>query len=117
MDEPTAVLPELLLLAERFCLRIEAAVTRQPCIAEDVNELRLKLGQCRNIMAILQKAFNEDELCLQKVAIRANFRVLIMNLLWVTFRARRVIDRRTFRMLVMIESSFTYLLITYLKRS
>ena len=43
---------------------------------------------------------------------RADFRQLVMALLWVAFYARTAIDFRIFRMLVRIESGFTYVLVT-----
>jgi hypothetical protein len=35
---------------------------------------------------------------------------LVMALMWIAFYARTAIDFKTYRRLVMIESSFTYLL-------
>jgi hypothetical protein len=37
---------------------------------------------------------------------------MVMALLWVAFYARSAIDFKTFRMLVRIESIFTYLLVS-----
>jgi hypothetical protein len=110
MDE-TPTLAELMLHSEQFCLRVEAAAADAAPDAVPSDELRLKIGQCRGILALLQKRFEEDQLALQNVEVRTNFRSLVMSLLWVAFLARGCLNHRTFRMLVMIESSFTYLLI------
>ncbi len=39
-----------------------------------------------------------------------------MAILWVSFRSRRTMDFKLFRMVVQIESGFTYLLIAALDR-
>jgi hypothetical protein len=44
--------------------------------------------------------------------VRADFRQLVMALLWIAYYARGAIDFRIFRMLVRIESGFTYLLVS-----
>lgn len=94
--EDTIALDELLFHAERFCSCIESAVADSaPAPAED-DELRLKIAQCRGLLSLLQKAFDEDELRIENVSVRGNLRAL---------------DYKLFRMLVLIESGFTYLLI------
>jgi len=113
MAEDTLTLYELMFKAEQFCSRVEAAMADAPPDLEEDEELRLKIGQCHNLLAELQKAYNDDELLIRNCSVRANFRYLIVSLLWVAFRARRKIDFRVFRLLVMIESGFTYLLITH----
>jgi len=110
MSEEVLTLAELMFHAEQFCLRVDAVVRQSASKDEDCEELRLKLGQCRNLLAELQHAFDADELRIANPSVRGNFRALVMALLWVAYRARHAIDRRTFRMLVMVESGFTYLL-------
>ena len=110
--EETLTLAELLFHADRFCLRIEAAVADSAPAPDDDEELRLKIAQCRGLLSLLQNAFEEDELKIENASVRGNFRCLVLMLMWVAFSARRVLDRRIFRMLVLIESGFTYLLIT-----
>ena len=110
--EDTLTLAELLFHAERFCLRIESAVADSAPAPDDDEELRLKIAQCRGLIALLQRAFEEDELKIENASVRENFRCLVLMLMWVAFRARRALDRRIFRMLVLIESGFTSLLVT-----
>jgi len=110
--EDTLTLAELLLHAERFCLGIESAVANAaPAPAED-EELRLKIAQCRGLISLLQKAFEENELRIDNTSARENFRSLMVTLLWIAFRARRALDHKLFRMLVFIEYGFTHLLAT-----
>jgi hypothetical protein len=111
MEEPLT-LAELVFHAERFCLRIESAVADSAPAPDNDEELRLKIAQCRGLLSLLQKAFEEDELKIENASVLENFRCLVLTLMWVAFRARRVLDHRIFRMLVLIESGFTYLLVT-----
>ena len=110
--EDTLTLTELLLHAEQFCRKVEAAAAVSTLTADEVAELRLKISQARNVLSLLQRAFEEDQLTIENTSVRANFRLLTLTLLWVAFGARHAIDHRAFRMLVMIESSFSYLLVT-----
>ena len=110
--EDALTLAELLFHAERFCLRVESAMADSAgTSAEEIEELRLKISQCRGLLSLLQQFYEDDKLTIQNPAARGNFRVLVLTLMWVAFRARHALDYRTFRMLVLIESSFTYLLI------
>lgn len=114
MSEDTATLAELMLHADQFCAGVESAVKAAPQDHLKDEELRLKIGQCRNILARLQGFFDLDELNINNASVRADFRYLVMTVLWVAFESRRAIDFKLFRMLVRIESGFTYLLITAL---
>jgi hypothetical protein len=109
----TPTLAELLFHAERFCVKVESASNDHVLTPIDRDELRLKIGQARNIAALLQQAYNDDELSLARASVRANYRYLIVSLLWVAFYGRQVLDFRTYRMLVLIESSYTLLLNTH----
>ena len=109
--EDTLTLAELLLHAEQFCLRVESAVAGSAPTPHDDAELRLKISQCRGVLAVLQQAYEEDKLGIENASVRADFRTLILALLWVAFHARHVLDHRLFRMVVMVESGFSYLLI------
>ena len=111
MREDTATLAEMMLGAEQFCSKIEAAAQDLAPTPEQ-ERLRLKINECRTLLAQLQIMFDEDKLTIENASARADFRHLLMALLWVAFGARRVIDYKVFRQLVMIESSFTYLLIS-----
>jgi hypothetical protein len=111
VNQGTETLAELMLHAEQFCSKVEQAIEDVAPIAER-SELRLKIGQIRNQLASLQELFNEGKLNVENPTVRADFRHLIIALLWVAFYARSAIDYRTFRRLVLIEASFTYLLVT-----
>jgi hypothetical protein len=110
MREDSETLAELMLHAEQFCSKVEDAIKDVAPIPEE-EELRLKIGQCRNQLAYLQELFNDGNLNIENAAVRADFRLLVMALMWVAFHARSAIDFRIFRRLVMVESGFTYLLV------
>ena len=111
MTEDTETLAELMLHAEQFCSKVESA-TKDARPSPDGKELRTKIGQCRTQLAYLQSVFNEDKLTIETPSVRADFRYLVITLMWVAFYARKAIDFKIFRMLVGIESGFTYLLVT-----
>jgi hypothetical protein len=111
MSEDTETLAELMLHAEQFCSKVEDA-SKDVAPNPEEKELRNKIGQCRTQLAYLQEVFNDGKLNIENPSVRANFRQLVMTLLWIAFYARRVIDFRIFRMLVRIESGFTYLLVS-----
>jgi hypothetical protein len=99
-----------MLHADQFCSRVEA-VMKDVAPDSKEKELHAKLGQCRTQLAYLQNVFNENKLDIENPSVRADFRHLVIALLWVAFYARNAIDFKTFRMLVRIESGFTYLLV------
>ena len=99
MKEDTETLAELMLHADQFCSKVEAAIKDVAPNPEE-EELRIKIGQCRNQLAYLQEVYNDGKLNIENPAVRADFRQLVMALLWVAFYARGAIDFRIFRMLV-----------------
>ena len=109
MNEDSETLAELMLHADQFCSGVEAATKDVAPNSEDT-ELRTKIGQCRAQLTYLQNVFDDDKLNIENPAVRADFRHLVMALMWIAFYARTAIDFKLFRMLVMIESGFTYLL-------
>jgi hypothetical protein len=111
MKEDTETLAELMLHADQFCSKVEAA-TKDVAPNPEEKELRTKIGQCRNQLAYLQEVFNDGKLNIENPMVRADFRQLVMALLWIAYYARGAIDFRIFRMLVRIESGFTYLLVS-----
>ena len=111
VSEDSETLAELMLHAEQFCSRVEEA-TKDVAPIPEHGELRIKIGQIRNQLAELQEIFNDGKLSIENPRVRADFRQLVMALLWVAFYARTAIDFRIFRMLVRIESGFTYLLVS-----
>ena len=111
MKEDTETLAELMFHAEQFCSKVDDAIKDVAPVSEE-KELRTKIGQCRNQLAYLQEVFNDGKLNIENPRVRADFRQLVMALLWISFYARSAMDFRIFRMLVMIESGFTYLLVS-----
>ncbi len=113
MDEAPALLSEMLLQADVFCSSVEDRVTDLPRDSES-DELRLKISQCRGGIARLQEFYEGDHLMIDNADVRAEFRQLILGLLWVAFRARRVVDFKLFRKVVQIEAGYTFLLLAYI---
>jgi hypothetical protein len=111
MEEGTSLLVELLLQSELFCNRVEA-VSRDKLSGLQMDDLRLKISQCRGFLAHLQQLYETDTLAISNPETCAGFRSLVMSLLWVNFLGRELIDRKMFRKLVQIESTFTYALVT-----
>lgn len=99
-------LSDLMFRAEQFCSTAEMRSAKP-----SQERLRLKIGECRNLIAELQTAYNEDRLTLADSLVKAQFRFLIMALIWVMFEARDVIDHKRCAWLVSMESTFTFLLI------
>jgi hypothetical protein len=110
MSEDSETLVELMLHADQFCSKVEEAAKDVAPIAEQ-GELRIKIGQIRNQLAQLQEIFDDGKLSIENHRVRAEFRHLVIALFWIAFYARTAIDFRIFRMLVRIESGFTYLLV------
>ena len=102
VSEDSETVAELMLHAEQFCSRVEEATKDVAPIAEN-SELRIKIGQIRNQLAELQEIFNDGKLSIENPRVRADFRQMVIALLWVAFYARSAIDFKTFRMLVRIE--------------
>lgn len=111
MKEGTLLLVELLLQADLFCNQVEA-LGRKALSRSDMEALALKISQCRGILSHLQQLYDDDKLAVTDPETCANFRNLVMSLLWVNFLGRELIDRKLFRKLVQIESTLTYALIT-----
>ena len=110
MRDDIPLLAEMMLHAELFCAQIETA-TKKSARCEEQDELLLKIGQCRGALAQLQTHYDEESLTIDNATVCADFRHLVMGLMWVAFRARESVDFKLFRKLVQIESNFTYLLI------
>jgi len=110
LSERDALLVELMLQAEVFCAQIEALGKKKLPLSE-MHALQLKISQCRGALTQLQAKFDNDELTIDDASVCADFRTLVMSLLWVHFVSRQIIDFKLFRKLVQIESGFTYLLI------
>ena len=111
MTEDTETLAELMLHADQFCSKVEEATKDVAPIVEH-SDLRIKIGQIRNQLAQLQEIFDDGKLSIENPRVRGEFRHLVIALLWIAFYARTAIDFKIFRMLVRIESGFTYLLVS-----
>ena len=109
-NQEADLLPELMLQSELFCASVESRVQDLPP-SPDVDELRLKISQCRGTLSHLQDRYDDGQLSVSSRSTAADFRQLVMSLMWVSFYARRSIDFRLFRRLVLIESTLTVLLI------
>ncbi|HEY1583699.1 MAG TPA: hypothetical protein VGF73_11435 [Chthoniobacterales bacterium] len=116
MDEQDSLLLELMLQAEVFCSQVEAAAKKTLSIPE-MCELSLKISQCRGALYHLQDKYESDQLTITDSTVCADFRQLMMAILWVNFLGSAVIDARLYRKLVQIESGFTYLLISRREQS
>src|SRR5215216_3441521 len=101
MEEDTETLAELMLHAEQFCYKVEA-LSQDRAPTSDEKELRTKIGQVRNQLAYLQELFNGGKLNIENGRVRADFRQLVIALLWIAFYVRGAIDFRIYRMLVRI---------------
>ncbi len=106
------MLPDLMLQAEVLCSRLEAGAHDLPD-SGGKSELRQKISECRGCLSQLQELYEDDRLTLDQAVVAATFRYMILCLMWVVFRARHQIDYKLFRKFVVIESSFTYLLISH----
>jgi hypothetical protein len=111
IGEDAATLMDIALSAEQFCSRVEAGA-QDMAPTRDYEELRLKIAQCRTLLRRVQDISARQQLRIEDPSIRADFRYLIMTLLWMAFYGRAIIDFRLFRKLVLIEANFTYLLVS-----
>src|SRR6266480_1776030 len=110
MKDHTETLVEIMLRAEKFCASIESA-SQDVAPNPEKEQFRGKLGFCRTQLSHLQKIHDRNQLTIQNPRVREGFRHLIIGLMWVAFYARGAVSYRTYRMIVMIESSFTYVLL------
>lgn len=116
MSEEDELLCELLLQAEIVCARFEGA-HRERSGKLPEGELTSKLGQCRGALTQLQSLYEEDLLTVSNTFALAMFRQLVISLMWSYFYAREATDYKLFRKLVLIESSFTSLLLRNVSNS
>jgi hypothetical protein len=108
VSEDTETLFEMMLTADRFCRAVASGLTDRAPGGQE--ELQLKLAQCAGGIKRLREYYDQDCLTIRNPVVRADVRQLILGLMWVAFYAREFVDRRTFRMLVMIEAAFSHLL-------
>ena len=105
---------ELLLFADQFCMAIEARSNDlRPGIERE--ELLLKLNQARSLLSQIQEIFNERRLELRTRRTATLFHALLCNLHWCAFYSRSVIDRPTFRRLMIVQAGFSLLVMKALR--
>ena len=114
MNEETETLFEMMLCADRFCSEMENAA--DDLIGKEREEFRLKISQCRGLLSQIESIYDKDELTIESGLACGYFRQLVMALMWAVYYSRRFVDFKLFRKLVVLESSFTYLLITHKER-
>ena len=77
-------LAEMMFHAQRFCSKVEDAVKDAAPISHE-EDVRIKIGQCRNQFVHLQKLFEDDKLNIENPRVRAEFRQRVMAFLWISF--------------------------------
>jgi len=103
-----AGLIEILNTADQFCAGVESALQdAAPLSARDDQELRTKLGLCRNLMAYVRRLPNPG---IDNPAARDGVKSLITAMLWVAYYARTSLKYKPYRKLVIAEAIFTHIL-------
>jgi hypothetical protein len=110
MRDDSVTLFELMLAAERACNAVEPARAGLVGVNPAEDELRLKIGQCRNLLTQLHRLYDQDRLRIDEAEVRGHFQHLVTALMWACFWSRERLDRKVFRMLVNVQFGFTYLL-------
>jgi len=88
-----AGLIEILNTADQFCAGVESALQdAAPLSARDDQELRTKLGLCRNLMAYVRRLPNPG---IDNPAARDGVKSLITAMLWVAYYARTSLKYKT----------------------
>jgi hypothetical protein len=113
-NEDAGTLAVILMSAARFCSDVENRRMDSAPVREE-EDLRSKLGLCRAQIDYLEKLFCDDRLKIEEPLVREGFRHLITALMWVAFYTRSFIDFRLFRTVIVIESSFAYLLAQWIQ--
>jgi len=106
---------ELLFHAEQFCLRVHEWAD-DLSDQQERQDILLKIGQSRSLLLQLERTFEEGKLQIGRPPAAQLLHCLIAHLQWCAFYCRKVIDRRTFRRLSMIQAGFSDLLISELVR-
>jgi hypothetical protein len=109
MSEDAETMFEMMIHAERFCSAVENLA--DDLAGKEHEELRMKISQCRSLLQQLRLIYDASELTATNGSACGYFRQLIIAFMWTAHYARKTIDFRLFRKLVVLESSFTYLLI------
>ena len=111
MKEDTETLAELMLHADQFCSKVEEAI-RMLLQSLNTRIYGSRLGKSEISSRSSRKILDDGKLSIENPRVRGEFRHIVIALLWVAFYARTAIDFKIFRMLVRIESGFTYLLVS-----
>jgi hypothetical protein len=100
---------EIINTAEEFCTGVESALQDSaPLSARDDQELRTKLGLCRNLIGYVRSLADPG---IDNPAARDSIRSLVTAMVWVAFYARAAIKYRLYRKLVIVEALFISILI------
>jgi len=102
-----------MLEADIFCSRVESSMAKTRRLKDE--ELRLKIGHCREVLAYLQGLYEDGNLNIDSRSVPEAFRYLVKSLMLVTFHRRRRIDFDLFHQLVSIQENVTSLLIEHLQ--
>ena len=105
-----ATFVEIMRSAEKFCATIES-VSKNVAPGREPEQFHAKLGFCRTQLFHLQQLHDQSELTVENPQTREGFQSLLIGLMWLAFYAREVVSYKTYRVLVMIESSFAYVLL------
>jgi hypothetical protein len=92
--------------AEEFCSGIEAAVN-DAAVTGRPDDLRTKLGLCRNLIAYIRSLPNPG---VDNPLARDGLKSLITAMMWVAFHARGAMTFKLYRKLVIVEALFTHIL-------
>ena len=102
-----------MLEADIFCSQVKGNLAKSRRLKDE--ELRLKIGQCREVLAYLQGIYEDGNLTIDYGSVPEAFRHLVKSLMWVAFHFGRKIDSELFRELVHIQENITSLLIEQLR--
>ena len=107
--EKISTLIEIVNRAEVFCSKVESRLPDIPPLEQrDRVALLEKLGLCRNQIEYLR---SRHDFSIENPEVRESLRHLVTAMMWVAFYAGSAIDFKLYRMLLMVESTFTYLLL------
>jgi len=99
----------MMLQAEIFCSQVEATLPTSRSAKQE--ELRCKLGHCREVLGYLQGLYEDGNLNIDYGSVPEALRHLVKSLMWVAFHGGRKVDYELFGGLVHIQESLTCLLL------
>ena len=103
-----AILIEIIDTADEFCSAVESAIQdAAPLPEREGQELRLKLGLCRNLIGYVRGLANPE---VENPMARDTVRSLLTAMIWVAYYARASLNYRLYRKLIIAEATFTHIL-------